>query len=126
MVSEVGSGNTWAVNSGENRLTPWPNDPVRDQPGEALYLRDEETGDIWSPTPQPAGADAPYLIRHGAGYTIFQHHSHGLKQRLRLFVAPQTPVKIIQLQLKNVWDRPRRITATYYAEWVLGVNRDEM
>ena len=126
MVSEAGSGNTWAVNSGENRLTPWRNDPVRDQPGEALYLRDEETGDIWSPTPQPIGADAPYLIRHGAGYTIFQHHSHGLKQRLRLFAAPEAPVKIVQLRLENVWNRPRRITATYYAEWVLGVNRDEM
>ena len=126
MVSEAGSGNTWAVNSGENRLTPWRNDPVRDRPGEVVYLRDEETCDIWSPTPQPAGEDAPYLIRHGAGYTIFQHHSHGLKQRLRLFAAPEAPVKIVQLRLENVWNRPRRITATYYAEWVLGVNRDEM
>ena len=123
LVSESGSGTTWALNSGENRLTPWSNDPVTDRPGEALYLRDEETAEVWSPTPQPCGASAPYLVRHGAGYTVFEHHSHALRQRLRLFVPPDAPVKIIQLRLENATQRPRRITATFYAEWVLGVTR---
>ena len=77
IVSESGGGYTWAVNSGENRLTPWCNDPVTDQPGEVLYLRDEETAEVWSPTP-PVRSPGPYLIRHGAGYTIFEHNSHGL------------------------------------------------
>ena len=63
MVSEAGSQCTWAFNSGENRLTPWSNDPVRDPTGEALYLRDEETGEVWTPTPLPAGAD-PALPGH--------------------------------------------------------------
>jgi cyclic beta-1,2-glucan synthetase len=126
LVSESGSGFSWAVNSGENRLTPWSNDPVRDQPGEVLYLRDEETAKVWSTTPAPAGSGAAHLIRHGAGYTVFESHSHGLKQRLRLFAAPDAPLKVIQLRLENIWDQPRRITATYYAEWVLGVSRDEM
>jgi cyclic beta-1,2-glucan synthetase len=124
LVSESGSGYTWAVNSGENRLTPWHNDPVTDAPGEALYLRDEETAQVWSPTPKPTPASGPYLIRHGAGYTVFEHHSHGLKQRLRLFVAPDVPVKIVHLRLENTWGRVRRITATFYAEWVLGTTRD--
>ena len=124
LVSEAGAGYTWAENSGENRLTPWRNDPVADEPGEALYLRDEETAEIWSPTPLPAREPAPYLIRHGAGYSVFEHHSHGLRQRLRLFAVPDAPVKVVQLRLENMWDYNRRITATYYAEWVLGVNRD--
>ena len=124
LVSEAGSGYTWAVNSGENRLTPWANDPVSDPPGEALYLRDEESGAIWSPTPLPSGDGAPYLVRHGAGYTVFEHHSHGLEQRLRLFVAPDAPVKIIQLRLRNRRAQGRRVTATYYAAWVLGTSRD--
>jgi cyclic beta-1,2-glucan synthetase len=124
LVSETGGGYTWAANSGENRLTPWRNDPVSDMPGEALYLRDEETAEVWSPTPQPAPASLPYLARHGAGYTIFEHHSHGLKQHLRLFAAPDDPVKVVQLRLENAWDRPRRLTITYYAEWVLGTNRE--
>lgn len=125
LVSETGGGYCWALNSGENRLTPWSNDPVRDRSGEALYLRDEETAELWSPTPLPAGENAPYLIRHGAGYTIFEHHSHGLTQRLRLFASRQAPVKVLELRLQNAWRRPRRLLATYYAEWVLGVSRDQ-
>ncbi|HEX9074930.1 MAG TPA: hypothetical protein VF932_04090, partial [Anaerolineae bacterium] len=123
-VSESGSGSTWFGNSSENRLTPWSNDPVSDPPGEALYLRDEETGEVWSPTPLPCRAPAAYLIRHGAGYSTFDHNSHGLAQRLRLFAAPEAPVKIVQLRLTNTWLQTRRITATFYVEWVLGVTRD--
>lgn len=123
LASESGGGYTWAINSGENRLTTWHNDPISDPPAEAIYLRDEESAQVWSPTPQPAGAAAPYLIRHGAGYTIYEHHSHQLEQQLRLFVAPDDPVKVVQLRLRNRGDRPRRITVTYYAEWVLGVDR---
>ena len=124
LVSESGSGCAWAANSGENRLTPWRNDPITDMPGEAIYMRDEETGNVWSPTPMPAGADAAHVIRHGAGYSIFESQSHGLNQNLRLFAAPDSPVKIVHLRLQNLWERPRRITVTYYAEWVLGTTRD--
>jgi len=123
-VSETGSGYTWSGNSSENRLTPWSNDPITDPPGEAIYLRDEETAEVWSPTPLPCRAAAPYLIRHGAGYSIFEHNSHGLAQRLRLFAISEAPVKVVQLRLANMWAHTRRITATFYAEWVLGVTRD--
>lgn len=124
LVSEAGMGTTWSQNSGENRLTPWHNDPVRDPPSEAIYLRDEDTGEIWSPTPLPARADAPYLIRHGAGYSTFEHSSHGLEQNTTIFVAPDDPVKIVQLKLHNATKRMRRVNVNYYAEWVLGVSRE--
>jgi cyclic beta-1,2-glucan synthetase len=123
LVTEAGSQCTWSGNSGENRLTPWSNDPVRDLTGEALYLRDEETGEVWSPTPGPAGDGQPYRARHGAGYTLFEHHSHGLRQELALYASPEAPVKIIRLRLTNTLDHTRRITATQYVEWVLGTLR---
>lgn len=123
VVSEAGGGYTWAGNSAENRLTPWSNDPVAEPPGEVLYLRDEETAEIWSATPMPARAQGAYQIRHGAGYTIFHHAGHELEQELRLFVPLADPVKIAQLTLTNRSSRPRRITATYYVEWVLGTTR---
>ncbi len=126
LATEAGGGYTWAANSGENRLTPWSNDPVSDPPGEALYLRDEETGQVWTPTILPMGASAPYLIRHGAGYTIYEHYSHGLRQRVEWLVDPEEPVKMVRVRLENTWNCVRRVTATYYAEWVLGVNRDTM
>jgi cyclic beta-1,2-glucan synthetase len=87
LVTSNGLGCTWAYNSGENRLTPWRNDPVSDPPSEAIYLRDEDTGQLWSPTPLPTRADAPYLIRHGAGYSTFEHASHGLSQNVRVLLS---------------------------------------
>lgn len=126
LVSEAGMGFTWAENSGENRLTPWHNDPVVDPPAEAIYLRDEETGRVWTPTPLPSRTEAPYLVRHGAGYSIFEHNSHGLKQRLEIFVVPDAPVKVVRMRLENTWSRTRRITVTYYSEWVLGSSREAM
>ncbi len=123
LVSESGSQTTWALNSGENRLTPWPNDPVSDAGGEALYLRDEETGEVWSPSPFPAGDGQAYLAIHGMGYSRFEHDSHGLSQSLTLFASPEDPVKIFHLKVKNSLERARRITATLYVEWVLGTTR---
>ncbi|HET9914177.1 MAG TPA: glucoamylase family protein [Anaerolineales bacterium] len=124
LVTEAGMGVTWSGNSGENRLTPWRNDPVSDPPSEAIYLRDEDTGEIWSPTPLPARADAPYLIRHGTGYSTFEHISHNLRQDVTIFVVPDEPVKVVQLKLHNTTNHMRRINVTYYAEWVLGVTRE--
>ncbi|HSM57816.1 MAG TPA: glucoamylase family protein [Candidatus Sulfomarinibacteraceae bacterium] len=120
LVSEAGGGYTWAANSGENRLTLWRNDPVGDMPSEALYLRDEETAEIWSPMPQPVPAEAPYLVRHGAGYSVFEHNSHGLRQKVRLFSAPDAPLKVVALTLENEGAQ-RRLTATLYIDWILGV-----
>jgi len=126
VISESGGGFTWARNSGENRLTPWRNDPLIDLPGEFFYLRDEETGHTWSPIPMPLRAQEPYLVRHGAGYTIFQHNSHGIKHQLRVYAIKDAPIKVMQLRLENTLSRPRRITVTCYAEWVLGQNRETM
>jgi cyclic beta-1,2-glucan synthetase len=106
VVSESGGGFTWAEHSAENRLTPWRNDPVRDEPGEAVYLRDEETGAVWSPTPLPAPGPGAYEIRHGAGYSAFRHRCRGLDQQLRMFVPVDDPVKIVHLQVTNRLERP--------------------
>ncbi len=125
LVSESSLGCTWSLNAGENRLTPWRNDPILDTPSEVLYLRDEETTAIWSPTPLPAGQYDEVLVRHGAGITSYTRHCHGLEQELTVFVPPDAPLKVVRLRLKNTLDRHRRLTATYYAEWVLGARREE-
>jgi cyclic beta-1,2-glucan synthetase len=120
IVSEAGLGFSWAVNSGENRLTPWSNDPVSETPGEVLYLRDEQDGAVWTPTPAPMGKENACQVRHGAGSTVWRRNSRGLEQTLRSFVPVGDPVKIVTLQLVNRTDEIRRVTATYYAEWLLG------
>ena len=123
-VSESGSGYTWSVNSRENQLTAWSNDPVSDPPGETIYVRDEETGDLWGPTALPIHEGAsPYVIRHGQGYTRFDHVSHGIALELLQLVALDDPIKISRLTLTNESGRPRRLSVTAYVEWVLGVSR---
>ncbi len=120
LVSESGGGYTWAENSGEFRLTPWSNDPVLDAPGEVIYLRDEETTEVWSATPAPAGWRLANQVRHGAGYTEWRQNGHGLASRLRVFVPLDDPVKVFELHLRNHEPRPRRLTVTCYVRWLLG------
>jgi cyclic beta-1,2-glucan synthetase len=123
-VSALGSGFTWSGNSRENKLTPWSNDPVGDPPGEVVYVRDEESGLVWGPTAVPIREeDSPYVIRHGQGYTQFEHSSHGIDLRLLQFVPPSDPVKISRLRVENLSARSRRLSVTAYVEWVLGVSR---
>lgn len=122
-VTETGGGYTWSINSRENRLTPWSNDAVSDPPGEIVYLRDEDSGSVWSATPLPIREAEPYMIRHGQGYTVFEHTSHGISQELLLFVPLAGPVKISLLRLRNRTARKRKLTVTSYNELVLGVQR---
>ena len=120
IVSESGSAYTWFENAHEFRLTPWSNDPVQDSSGEALYIRDEETGYYWSPTPLPARGKTPYTIRHGFGYTVFEHSEAGIVSELWVYVARDAAVKFINLKLRNESGRARHLSVTGYWEWVLG------
>ena len=128
LVSETGSGFTWYGNSQRNRLTQWSNDPVLDPPSEALYIRDEETGSYWTPTPSPIREETAYRARHGAGYTVFEHNSHGIEQELTIFVPVDDnggePIKLQKLRLRNDSSRPRKLSVTYYVEWTMGENRE--
>ena len=124
LVTEAGLGYSWAGNSQLNRLTPWSNDPVSDPPGEAVYLRDEDTGAVWTPTPLPRGSGAVVIVHHGQGYTHYSSRSHGLEQNLLVLVPPDDPIKLVCLQVRNFGDQPRRLSATFYAEWVLGSLRE--
>jgi cyclic beta-1,2-glucan synthetase len=128
MVSETGSGFTWYGNSQRNRLTGWSNDPVLDPATETLYLRDEESGVFWSPTAAPIREQSAYRARHGAGYTVFEHNSHGIEQELTVFVPVDenggSPVKLQRLRLINASPATRRLSITYYVELTLGENRE--
>jgi cellobiose phosphorylase len=124
LVTEAGLGYSWSGNSQMNRLTPWSNDPTADSPGEVIYLRDEETGEAWTPTPLPRGPHAAVTVRHGQGYTRYAHVSENLDQDVLVLVPRGDTVKLVYLTVKNVGERPRSLSATFYAEWVLGTVRE--
>ena len=120
VVSESGCAYTWSENAHEFRLTPWYNDPVSDASGESIYIRDEETGHFWSPTPLPSPGATPYATRHGFGYSVFEHMERGIRSELWVYVARDAPIKFTVLKVRNESGRSRRLSATGYAEWVLG------
>ncbi|HEY0841878.1 MAG TPA: glucoamylase family protein [Methylotenera sp.] len=120
VISESGSAYTWVDNAHEFRLTTWHNDPVSDPCAEAFYIRDEETGAFWSPTPLPAGGKNSYICRHGFGYSVFEHIEFGISSALHTYVAMDAPVKFVVIKLKNYTNKPRKISLTGYWELVLG------
>ncbi len=125
LISESGGGYTWSINSQRNRLTPWSNDAVSDPVGEVLYIRDEETGEYWTATPSPVRDHGTYVIRHGQGYTQFEHSSHGISMKLEMYVPLDADIKIFALHLVNTTGQKRRLSVTSFVEWVLGVDRSE-
>ncbi|MGE5633264.1 MAG: GH36-type glycosyl hydrolase domain-containing protein [Caulobacteraceae bacterium] len=121
-ITESGASTTWSENSRENKLTPWSNDPVTDTSGEILYMRDEDTGEIWTITPQPLRDENQYIIKHGFGYSIFEHSCKGIEHELVEFVPVNDTLKICIVRLKNAGSKKRYLSATYFMRPVLGVN----
>jgi len=120
-VAAEGGGFTWAVNSRENQLTPWRNDPVVDRPGEVLYVRDNDSGDLWGPTQAPMHDNAAaYVAAHGQGYSRFNYAAHGIELELLQYVPMDHAIKISRLKVRNTSSRRRSLSVTAYVEWVLG------
>lgn len=124
LVAAEGGGHSWALNSRENQITPWSNDPVSNRSGEAFYLRDEESGEVWTPTALPIrDQEGSYLACHGRGYSRFSHTAHGIEAELAQFVLLDAPVKVSRLVLRNRSAQPRALGVTGYVEWALGASR---
>ena len=125
VISESGQSYTWGGNAHEYRLTPWGNDPVSDRSGEVFYIRDEDSGHFWSPAPLPARGSSTYTVRHGFGYSVFEYSEDGIQSQLWVYVSPSKSIKFNVIKIKNNSGRPRRLTVTGYAEWVLADTRSK-
>src|SRR5690606_30384026 len=120
VVSESGAAYTWALNAHEYRITPWSNDPVSDIAGEAFFIRDEESGKFWSPSPYPAPGNESYITAYGSEYSVFEHKRYGITSEMRVFVDKDLPIKFVALKIRNHSGRLRKLTGTGFLEIVLG------
>jgi cyclic beta-1,2-glucan synthetase len=127
IVTASGSAHTWSENSRENRLTSFANDPIVDPTAEALFIRDDESGQAWSPTPGPLSrhpAGGQCVVHHSAGVTQFNRRTHGITHQLDVFVDVDDSVKFSRLTLTNDGDQPRTLSLFAYNDWVLGPPRE--
>ena len=123
-VSADGAGYTWAGNSRERQLTPWSNDPIQDPSGQVIYVRDDDTGERWSPTASPMrDEEGVYVARHGWGYSRFEYVTEKVSLELIEYVPILDPIKISRLTIRNNSPHPRRLSVSAYVEWVLGSSR---
>ncbi len=127
VVTASGSAHTWSENSRENRLTSFANDPVVDPTAEALFIRDDDSGDAWSPTPGPLprhSTSGQFVVRHSAGVTQFSRVMRAIRHELDVFVDVDDPVKFSLLTLTNDGGTTRRLSVFAYNDWVLGPPRE--
>src|SRR6185436_9686853 len=127
IVTASGAAHTWSENSRENRLTSFANDPIVDPTAEALFIRDDDSGDVWSPTPGPMprrAAGGNFVVCQSAGVTQFSRATRGIRHELEVFVDVDDPVKFSLLTLTNDSDTARTLSLFAYNDWVLGPPRE--
>lgn len=125
IISESGSSYTWLENAHEYRLTPWKNDPILDNSGEAFYIRDDESGRFWSPMGLPALGQSSCITRHGFGYSSFEYSEDGIHSYVTVHVDKEAPIKFVTIKVTNKSDRPRKLSTTGYVQWILGELRSK-
>lgn len=125
IVSQAGGGFSWCGHSNFNRLTRWQQDLVLDNWGKFLYLKDRDSGNLWSAAWQPVqNPHATYECRHGVGYTTLVANYHDLRSDWTLFAAVDANLEVWLLKLTNTGQRPRRLSLFTYFEWCLGIAPD--
>jgi cellobiose phosphorylase len=120
VVTQAGSGYSWATHATFNRLTRWEQDLVRDEWGKYLYCRDRDSGEFWSLAFQPVQARGRYQCRHGIGYTTLEARHAGIASAVTLFVPPAEPLELWRVTLENRASRRRTLELFSYFEWNLG------
>ena len=124
LVTERGAGCMWAENAFFYRVTPWHNDPVTDPTSDVLFLKDVDTGALWSATPAPID-DGRYLVRHAAGASTFEHEHDGIHTVLHLGMPDDAAAKLSRLRITNTSAELRRLSLTAFVEWTLGSRRED-
>ncbi|MDZ4956926.1 hypothetical protein GNF51_14185, partial [Clostridium perfringens] len=112
-ISEVGSTYTWCGNSRENKITPWSNDWVIDPTGEALYIRDNNTGAYFTITPMPIRDGGEYIIEHSFGLSTFKHTAYNISGEMKIFCPQEEKLKLCKVSLKNLSNVDKSLSIFY-------------
>jgi len=122
-ISGNGGGISYDRSPLHGRITRYRiNDVPHDRPGKYIYVKDKDTGEVWSLTWQPVGREpaAAYRVAHGFGYTRAEAEVGGLASSVVFFVPVDDDREIWKAVLTNRSGRPRRLAIVGYVELALG------
>lgn len=111
IVSDKSIGFTWALNSGENKITPWYNDNMSDNRGERILLR--KNGRIYDVA---AISDVVFM----PGKAVWSCTVDGLKIEAEISVPERSMVKFCRIKTENTGQTESGFELIYYLVPVLG------
>ena len=125
VVSQTGGGFSWQTHSEFNRLTRWHQDLIQDNWGKYIYIKNNVTGEVWSPTFLPVKTNLDnYECRHGFGYSVLTSEYKGIKIEFTLFVPNDDNLEIWDLKINNNSGQVADLSLYTYFEWCLGSSAD--
>jgi cellobiose phosphorylase len=127
IISNTAGGYSWHRDARLHRLTRYRyNNVPGDTSGRYLYLRDDSTGEFWSPTWQPVRRDLDsYECRHGMSYTTITSARDGIGAQTQYFVPPGETLEVWRLKVSNFRNTPAEISCFSSVEFALWDAQDD-
>ncbi|WP_051749181.1 GH36-type glycosyl hydrolase domain-containing protein [Nevskia soli] len=101
-------------------ISRWCGDRLEDTQGFFIYLRDLDSGELWSATLQPTLVPGQgYEVRSGTDEIIVSRQDHDVSVTTRISVSPSLNLETRKVRLSNDSARLRRIELTSYVEIAL-------
>lgn len=98
-------------------VTRWRADPTAGDSGHVCYVRDVDSGAVWSNTWRPTLARPEHdEARFSEGRAAFRRRDHGIELHTEIVVVPDDDVELRRLRIANRTGTTRTIELTSYAE----------
>jgi cellobiose phosphorylase len=127
IISNTAGGYSFVSDPRLRRLTRYRyNNAPADSGGRYLYLRDDATGDHWSPSWQPTqtALDA-YECRHGLSYTTIASTYRGIRAETLYYVPFGETLEVWRLRLSNLTGERRQLSVFSSVEFCLWDAQDD-
>ena len=126
----LSNGRYWTLVSGAGTglsqcgwfaVTRWSGDRIADHSGVLVYLRDLDSGELWSLGAAPVGAvGGTFFARSAPGSMTLGRRHEGIEATCETIVAADVDAELRRIVLRNRATAARRIEVTVYAEMIVG------
>ena len=121
IISQAAGGFSFHKDPRDRRITKYRynNKPV-DRPGRYFYIKDNDSGEFFSPTWQPVMKKPDsYECRHGQGYTIINQELDKISTSVLYFVPADNDCEIWRMKIRNNSATAKKFSIYSYSEFTL-------